>query len=69
MKNRLAPGNYRNDLILIDSTIIFQLILGLCQRKYPPLMSLMMNRQFLLVGNFIFIVTILVPQRSALFTT
>ena len=47
----------------------FQLILGPRKRTYFSLMRSIMERQFLLAPHFIFPVTPLVTQRSALFLT
>ena len=44
MKNLLKSDNYRNDLLLISSTIIFQLILGFRKITYPPLMRSMREK-------------------------
>ena len=69
MKNGLVSENSRNDLPLIASIIIFQLILGPRKILYLSLMMLMAERQFILAVKFIFPVMLLVTQRSALLTT
>ena len=67
MKNKLLSENYWSDLLLIASTILFQLILVTCQITYVPLMRLMKEIQFLLAVHFIFTFLILLPQRSEIF--
>ena len=69
MKNKLISENSWNGLILIASTIIFQLIMGLQQITHFSLMGSMMNIQFLLARPFIFPFLLLVTHRSALFPT
>ena len=69
MKILSVSDNSRNDFLNISSTIIFHLIEIPHKRKYLPLMSLMMEIQFLLDVNFIFLVVFLPLQRSTLFLT
>ena len=55
MKNQLVSENYRNEFLLIASTIIFQLILGTWKITYLPLMRLRKEIQFILVVHLIFL--------------
>ena len=67
MANKLVSENSPKDLLLIASTIPFQMILGPRKRTYLRLIKLMKERHFLLALHFVFIVLLLLSQRSELF--
>ena len=54
MKILLASDNYWNDLILVASMILLQLILGIQQKIYLYLMSSIMERQLIIAIPFIY---------------
>ena len=64
----LASDNSRNNVLLISSIIILQLTPRLLEKTLYLVMTLT-ERQFVLVGPFIFTVPLLVSQREALFQT
>ena len=60
--NQLVSDNLKKNLLLIDSTVLFQMILGPRQITYFPLTRLTKERHFTLSVNFIFPVLVLVKQ-------
>ena len=67
MKHLLVSDNYLNNLLIFDPMILLHLKQGLWKELYLSLISLIMERQFLIAVPFIFPFSSLVKHWAALF--